>query len=177
MSTKPHMTSSSLTSSRAWREIEKRNFAVLSHATPAGRPRASGVMYGVTNRRLFVVTAPTSWKARHIGQGTEVALTIPVRRGGILSLIAPIPPATISLHATVTVHPPGQPPVNTLPPKLVSGLPPGRRDTATVLELHPVGDFLAYGIGVPLMAMRDPDRSLARVPVGRPPTAQVGATP
>ena len=37
----------------------------------------------------------------------RVAVTVPVRRGGILSLVAPIPPATVSFHGTAVVHPAG----------------------------------------------------------------------
>jgi hypothetical protein len=34
-----------------------------------------------------------------------------------------------------------------------------------VIELTPEGNFLTYGIGVSLMAMRDPEVAQARVPV------------
>ncbi len=35
-----------------------------------------------------------------------------------------------------------------------------------VIQIKPTGRFVTYGIGVPLMKMRHPDESLARVPVG-----------
>jgi len=96
-----------LTAERVWNELEKATFAVVSHVTPAGKPRASGVMCTAVDRRLYVVTAPDSWKARQIADGDEVAVTVPIRRGGLLSPVAPIPPATISFHATAMVHPAG----------------------------------------------------------------------
>ena len=34
-----------------------------------------------------------------------------------------------------------------------------------VIRIDPVGRFVTYGIGVPLMQMRQPEKSLARVPV------------
>ena len=40
-----------------------------------------------------------------------------------------------------------------------------RQDTASILEIRPEGRFLTYGVGVPLMRMRDPAASRARVPV------------
>ena len=35
-----------------------------------------------------------------------------------------------------------------------------------VIRIKPVGRFVTYGIGVPMIKMRHPDESLARVPVG-----------
>lgn len=166
-----------VTTEMVWREIEHRSFAVLSYVTPAGHPRASGVLYGVADDAVYVVTGATSWKSRHITDGGEVAITVPVRRGGLLALMAPIPPATISLHASVVRHPSGALPVASLPRRMVKQLPPDRRDDVTVLELHPTGQFLTYGIGVPLLAMRDPARSIARVPVTRSHTLQAAAEP
>jgi hypothetical protein len=87
---------SRLTTERVWDELAKASFAVLSQVTGAGEPRSSGVVCKTVGGRLYVAVAPDSWKARHIGASRRVAVTVPVRRGGILSLVAPIPPATIS---------------------------------------------------------------------------------
>ena len=57
------------------------------------------------------MTGPVSRKARHIPADGRVAVTVPVRRGGILPLVAPVPPATISFHATAIVHSPNAPAV------------------------------------------------------------------
>src|SRR5215831_8137904 len=81
-----------LSSEQVWRAVARASFAVLSHVTPGGDPRSSGVMYKTTGRRLVVAVAPGSWKARHVAADGRVAVTILVRRGGILSLVAPIPP-------------------------------------------------------------------------------------
>jgi hypothetical protein len=152
---------------RVWRELGKASFAVVSHVTPAGEPRSSGVVYAIADRRMYVVVAADSWKARHIATGGTVAVTVPVRRGGLLSLVAPIPPATISFHATATVHPAGSPGPRALPARLESILPPpDRRGTCSVIEIRPAGDFLTYGIGIPLMRMRTPALARGRAPVG-----------
>jgi proline-specific peptidase len=45
--------------------------------------------------RLYVVIAADSWKARQISNGHKAAVTVPIRRGGLLALAAPIPPATV----------------------------------------------------------------------------------
>src|SRR6266704_1607338 len=96
-----------LTSEEVWQALAKASFAVLGYVTPTGEPRSSGVVYKTIGRRLYVAVAPDSWKARQIAASRQVAVTVPVRRGGILSLVAPIPPATVSFHATAIVHPAG----------------------------------------------------------------------
>jgi hypothetical protein len=123
-------------------------------------------VYAVVDHRLYIAVAPDSWKARHIATGDQVSVTALVRRGAVLSVIFPIPPATISFHGQATLYPPGSPDAGPLLTKLAKLLPPERRDSATLIEIVPQGFFLTYGIGVPLMAMRRPERARARVPVG-----------
>jgi Pyridoxamine 5'-phosphate oxidase len=154
-----------LTTERVWNEIERASFAVISYVTPAGKPRSSGVMCAAKNHRLYVVTAADSWKARQISTGDEVAVTVPIRRGGLLSLIVPIPPATVSFHATATVHPAGPVSIDKVPKKLASQLPKERWSAGCLLELAPVGNFLTYGLGVSLQDMAKPEAALAHVPV------------
>ena len=153
-----------LSAADVWRAIGKHSFAVLSHATASGEPRSSGVVYGTDNGRVLVAVAASSWKARTIADGQLVAVTIPVRRGGILSMLFPIPPAAISFRARARVGEPCMLDRASLPPKFARLLPPSTAQTC-LIELTPEGQFLTYGIGVSLMTMRDPEASLARVPV------------
>ena len=149
---------------QVWRELDRASFAILSFVTPAGEPRSSGVVYAVETRHIYCAVAPQSWKSRQISDGQEVAVTVPVRRGGLLSLVAPIPPATVSFHARAIVHPPGSLDIGSLSKRLQSLLPRDRRG-ATVLELVPEGTFLTYGIGVSLRDMLDPAVAQAHVPI------------
>jgi len=148
-----------------WRAIDHASFAVLSHTTAAGDPRSSGVVYAIVDRHLYLTVAPDSWKARQIEDGGSVSVTIPIRRGGILSLLFPIPPATISFRARAIVHPAGSIAAAGLPRALEALVPEERKTRAVLLELVPEGRFVTYGIGVPLRRMRDPVASLALVPV------------
>lgn len=145
-----------------WRQITKASFAVVSHVTPAGESRSSGVLYAAQGRRLYVVVAPNSWKARHIAAHGQVAVTVPVRRGGLLGLMIPIPPATISFHATATVHPADS---VEIPQALAKMMPPTRLNENRIIELTPKGHFVTYGLGVSLTRMRDPEAAGARVAV------------
>lgn len=154
-----------LVSERVWHALAKGSFAILSFVTPSGEPRSSGVVYETVGRRLYVAVAPDSWKAKHVAASGRVAVTVPVRRGGLLSLAAPIPPATISFHGTAVVHAAGSPQVRSLVKELGSLLPAERRDSACVIEILPEGEFLTYALGVPLHKMRDPAASLARTSV------------
>ena len=154
-----------LTTEQVWRKVAKGSFAVLSHITPAGEPRSSGVLYKTIGRRLYIVTAPDSWKARHVAASGRVAVTVPVRRGGLLSLVTPIPPATISFHGTAIVHAADSPEVRSVLEELASLLPAERRASARVIEVIPQGPFVTYGVGVGLTQMRNPTAARARVPV------------
>jgi len=153
-----------VTTEQVWAEIAKASFAIVSYVTPSGDPRSSGIVYGLSGRHMYMAVHPQSWKARHITDGQEVAVTVPVRRGGLLSLLAPIPPATISFHARAIAHPAGTFDLATVSKELESLVPKERR-AATVLELVPEGTFLTYGIGTSLMEMRHPETALAHVPV------------
>jgi hypothetical protein len=159
---------SRVTSTSAWRELARQSFGVLSHVNAAGEPRSSGVVYELVGHHLYIAVAPDGWKAREVETGSQVSMTVPVRRGGILSLVLPIPPATISFHARVAVHPAGSQETVSLSKDLAQLIPEARRASAVVFELVPEGLFLTYGIGVSLTEMRDPAVAVAHVPVEEP---------
>lgn len=158
-------TTTRLTSEQVWKKVAAQSFAVLGYVTPRGEPRASGVVYKTIGSRLYVAVAPNSWKARHIAASGEVSVTVPVRRGGILSLVAPIPPATVSFHGAAIVHPAGSPEVRPLLEELGALLPTERRASASIIEIVPEGVFVTYGLGVSLAKMRDPSAARSRVQV------------
>jgi hypothetical protein len=150
---------------QVWREIEKASFAVVGYVTPSGEARSSGVVYKTVGKRLYFAVGPQSWKARHIAANKHVSVTVPVHRGGILALVAPIPPATISFHAAAIVHPAGSVSIDSLSKELESLLPAERRDNAVLIELIPEGRFLTYGVGVSLVDMQKPEIAEAVIPV------------
>jgi hypothetical protein len=154
-----------LTSEQVWSKVAVQSFAVLGYVTPGGEPRASGVVYETLGRRLYVAVAPDSWKARHIAVSGRVSVTVPVRRGGILSLVAPIPPATVSFHGTAMVYPAGAAETRPRLEELGALLPTERRASASIIEIVPEGAFVTYGIGVSLAKMRDPNAARSRVRV------------
>ena len=162
-----HNVANGLASGQVWQELRKATFAVIGYVTPRGESRSSGVVFKTVGKRLYFVVAPDSWKARHIASSHEVSVTVPVRRGGALTLLWPIPPATISFHATSIVHPAGH--LAKLPKELEALLPGERRNQGVLIEIIPYGAFLTYGIGVPLQLMRNPELARASVPIHEPP--------
>jgi hypothetical protein len=154
------------TNEEIWRAISKASFAVISYVTPGGAPRSTGVVYAAAGRHLYLAVAPNSWKGKHIAANAHVSVTVPVRRGGLMSLLFPIPPATISFRGTATVHPVGWLEQSPAAQALRSLIPPERQEAARIIEVVPEGEFLTYGVGVSLTGMRRPDTALARVPMG-----------
>ena len=154
-----------LTTEQVWHQIAQASFAVIGYVTPAGEPRSSGVVYKSIGRRLYVAVALDSWKVWHLAASRRVAVTVPVRRGGLLSLVAPIPPATVSFHASAVVYPAGSPEARFLAKELGSLLPGERQASACLIEVVPEGAFVTYGLGVSLSKLRDPAAARARVPV------------
>jgi hypothetical protein len=161
-----HDSALTLTSGQVWRELQQASFAVLSYPTPNGAPRSSGVVYAIAEATMYVVVGSDSWKARHIALCGQVAVTVPIRRGGIMSLLFPIPPATISFHGDATVRGAADLDIQKLPRQLVRLLPSEGRATSSIIEIHPRARFVTYGVGVPLMQMRHPALSKGLVPVG-----------
>lgn len=166
MSTETNATTNpaGLTTEGVWKALGKASFAVMSHVTASGEPRSSGIVFGTDGRRILVVVAADSWKARTIKDGQVVAFTVPIRRGGLLAMLFPIPPAVINLRARAKVGEACMLDRSTLPPKFARLLPP-TTEPSCVIELVPEGNFLTYGVGVSLMQMRDPEQAQARVPV------------
>ncbi len=154
-----------LTTEEVWGQLAKASFAIIAYAVPTGEPRSSGVVYGTAGRRLYVATAPDSRKAREIVDDQLVSLTVPVRRGGLLALLFPIPPATITFRARAVVHHAGSLDPASVSKEFARLLPEQHRATACMLELVPEGQFLTFGIGVSLGEMTKPDIATARVPV------------
>lgn len=157
-----------MTNSEVWQAVAKASFAVIGYVTPSGEPRSTGVVYATAGRRLYVAVAPDSWKEKHIAANPHVSVTVPVRRGGLLSLLLPIPPATVSFHGTAKLHPGGWLQRSPVARELRGLLPPEGRDTACIIEVVPEGAFLTYGLGVSLTGMRHPETARRRLPVIEP---------
>lgn len=148
------------TADEIWPYIEKWPFGVLSFVTPKGQSRSAGVMYKVKGRVLYVVTGEDTWKVRHIRSNPNVSMTVTIQRFPIR--IRQMPPAVITFSGVASVLG-----IDEVEEGLRSDLTRGTGEMPgmCVLAIAPEGHFVTYGIGIPVMEMRHPEKSRARVPV------------
>lgn len=146
-----------------WKEIEDWPFAVLGFVTSKGEPRAAGILYIVRDRKLYITSGSEAWKVRHIAANPSVSVTVTVQRLPVR--IRQVPPAVITFSGRATIYP-IEDASPLLRPHLLKGVNPHQLESLSVIEIEPVGRFVTYGIGIPAMQMRHPEKSIARVPVG-----------
>jgi hypothetical protein len=148
------------TADEIWPYIEKWPFGVLSFVTPKGESRSAGVMYQVSDRVLYVMTGESTWKVRHIRSNPNVSMTVTVSRLPIR--IRQVPPAVITFPGVASVLS-----FEEIDEQLRHSLTRGTGEMpgTCVIAIEPEGYFVTYGIGIPAMQMRKPEKSRARVPV------------
>ena len=155
-----------LTTEQVWQAIEKEVFAVLGMTNAKCEARTVGIVYIVKNHRLYIASGANAWKIRHIAQNPHVSLTIPVHKSIFFMPWVKIPAATITFSGHAKILDPQE-----TPPEVVQAIFHGMEnvedlmDESRLIEVTPEKDFLTYGIGIPLMKMRDPEQSRGYVPV------------
>lgn len=157
----------SLTAGEVWKAIEKELFCVLGMVNSRGEARSVGVVYAVRDRRLYVGTGRDTWKTRHVQANPHVSITVPIAKRIPFIPWARIPAATITASGTARVLDTGE-----APPGVVAAIFRGvKQDGPTlmtelcILEITLHGDFLTYGVGVPMITMRKPEEARGRAPV------------
>ena len=79
-------------------KLQRRSFATLATASPAGFPHVAGVLYEMIGDQLYVNTLRSSRKARNVESSGRAAVCVPVRRVPIGG-----PPSTIQFQAKAEV--------------------------------------------------------------------------
>jgi hypothetical protein len=155
-----------LSSAQVWKVLEREIFAVLATVNSRGQPRTAGIVYAVKARTLYIATGLSSYKARNVERNPHVSLTVTVaKRIPFLPWIK-IPAATITFQGLGRLRP-----ANTvgadLQKRLLGGLKVEQPSLADLcfIEVTPAGEFVTYGIGVPMMTMRSPEAARGRAPV------------
>ena len=155
-----------LTSDQVWEVIEKELFGVIGMVTANNEARTVGIVYVVRDRRLYIGTSKDTWKVRHIAQNPHVSLTIPVHKGIPLLPWIKIPAATITFCGEAEIIDAAD-----APQEILQAVYRGMAESedlmadSCLIEVTPVKDFITYGIGIPLMKMRDPEQARGRAPV------------
>jgi uncharacterized pyridoxamine 5'-phosphate oxidase family protein len=157
-----------LTPDQVWKDIDRHLFAVLGMVTPKGEARTVGVVYVVADHKLYIATQKAAWKVQHIAQNPHVSLTITLAKRIPFMPWVEIPAATISFAGLATVREHRE-----VAPEVLRKL---YRDVlkdeaalaaSCVIEVVPQGEFITYGVGVPLMEMRFPEKARGRTAVSR----------
>ncbi len=149
-----------------WEAIEKELFAVLGMVTDQAEARTVGIVYLVKDRKFYIGTGIKTWKARHIAANPRVSLTIPIAKKIPFLPWIKIPQATITLQGSAEIIP-----ARDARPDLLKAVFRHKADDREFLQdtclikIQPEGDFVTYGIGVPLMKMRNPELARGRAPV------------
>lgn len=156
-----------LTSAQVWTELEKELFAVLGVVNAKGEARTSGVVYTVRDFKLHIATGRETWKAVHTRENPHVSITVPIAKRIPLLPWIRIPAATVTFNGLGRVYEPDEVRLDVLK-ALLRGLEKDEEllSTMCIISVEPVGDFITYGVGVPLMTMRDAQKARGRAPVG-----------
>ncbi|MFQ5915133.1 MAG: pyridoxamine 5'-phosphate oxidase family protein [Nitrospinota bacterium] len=156
-----------LTTEKVWREVGKQHFAVLGTVSRKGQPRTAGVVYTVQGKELYVGTFRYSLKVKHIEGNPRVSLTVLIPKRIPFMPFLKIPPASILFSGEASIHGPGEIPSGIHKALIggLKGLSAEAKAQTCYLKIRPNGEFVTYGVGVPMRTMLNPERATARVPV------------
>jgi hypothetical protein len=155
-----------LSSDEVWKVIEKELFAVLGMVSAHDEARTVGIVYVVKNRKFYIGTETNTWKTRHVLQNPKVSMTIPIAKRIPLMPWIKIPAATVTFPGTARIIPAWEASediLKTVFRKLI--VDPDILSRTCIIEVTPEKEFVTYGIGIPLMQMRHPDKARGRAPV------------
>ena len=154
------------TTETVWKATQRELFAILGMVTDDDQSRTVGIVYIVDDRKFFIGTGLKSWKARHIGKNSEVSMTIPIAKRIPVAPWVKIPQATITFSGTAKVIPGGEAPQDLLKSVFRHKAEDQQlMKESCLIEITPQGDFITYGIGIPLIKMSQPELARGRAPV------------
>jgi hypothetical protein len=155
-----------ITAAQVWMQLEKQLFGVVGLVTATGEARTVGIAYLVRDKKFYFCTNTNAWKVKHLRNNPNVSMTVPIAKRNPFLPWVKIPAATITLSGTGRVLNLTEVPAE-IPDTLLKDLKPTEevRRHASVVEITPKGDFITYGIGVPLRRMLEPAEAAGRTPV------------
>lgn len=155
-----------LATDQVWQTIEKEIFAVIGMVTAKNEARTVGINYVVRDRKLYFGSNSQAWKVRHIAANAHVSITIPIDKRIHFVPWFKIPDATITFsgRARVLQADETSPELRQAVFRPIS-VEEQRLAGYCVVEVTPEKDFITYGVGIPLIQMRTPEKSHGRAPV------------
>ena len=155
-----------LESEVVWRVLEKELFAVLGMVTAKGEARTVGIVYVAQDKKIYIASGKATWKMRHVTANPNVSLTVTIPKSIPLMPFIKIPAATITFSGKARVLE-VKDVSDAVTKSLLRGLDLESEEVKNmaVMEVEPLGEFVTYGIGVPMMTMRHPEEARGRAPV------------
>lgn len=155
-----------LASSEVWAALEKELFGVLGMVTAKSEARTVGIVYQAIGGKVYIATGVETWKSKHVRGNPNVSLTVTIPKRIPLMPFIKIPAATITFSGTAEVVA-AETVDETIKRALLRGLADNAElvKTMCVIVIEPKGDFITYGIGIPMMKMRHPEQARGRAPV------------
>jgi hypothetical protein len=156
------------TTENVWQAIQENLFAVLGMVTRSNESRTVGIAYIVMDGKFYIGTGLNTWKARHIKSNPQVSMTIPIAKRIPVAPWIKIPQATISFPGTARIIPSTDASyeLNKAVFYHYADDEEFMKDNC-LIEVIPEGDFITYGIGLPLIKMRHPHLARGRAPVNQ----------
>jgi hypothetical protein len=155
-----------ITTGQVWQLIEKELFAVIGMVKAEGQARTAGIVYAVHQGKVVFGTGKDTWKTRHIAGNSHISVTIPLAKRIPIMPWIKIPAATITFCGTARVFPAADASPDLLQ-AVFQHMADDREmvDGSCLIAVTPEKDFITYGVGVSLMAMRDPQNAGGRAAV------------
>ena len=155
------------TTEQVWDALDGGLFGVLAFVNRDGHPRTAGVCYVVGGRSLFISTDKDMWKVRHIAANSSVSMTVTLpKRVPFLPFIR-VPAATVTFRGEAQILEVGD-----IDASVFERLPRGGESDPDVLErtaiirVIPRGEFVTYGIAMPITRMRKHEEAHGRAACG-----------
>lgn len=159
--------SGTLTTEQVWETLDDAFFGVLAFVNSHCQPRTAGVSYAVDARSIYISTAKGMWKVRHIGANPNVSMTVTVpKRVPFLPFIK-VPAATVTFKGEAQILEVGDIPASVFE-RLGRGneTDPAVLDQTAIIRVVPRGDFVTFGIGMPITQMRKHEEAHGRAATG-----------
>ena len=155
------------TTEQVWGALDRAVFGVLAFVNRDGHPRTAGVCYVVDGRSLFISSDKGMWKVRHVAANPNVSMTVTLpKRVPFLPFIK-VPAATITFKGEAQVLEVGD-----IDDSVFARLPRGKdpdpevSERTAIIRVIPHGDFVTYGIAMPITRMRKHEEAHGRARCG-----------
>lgn len=139
--------------------IKKQNWLVLSSVSSNGIPYSSVLVYQSDGNIIICQTGKDTLKASNIKDNHHVAVTIPIRKNFIHKLI-PAPPAEIHFTTEAEILPKEDEEARAIFSRYLKHSEKEKLPQESIwLKIKIPKKVTTYGIGVPLLKMRDPKKA------------------